>query len=245
MVINIKGYDVIIDDEDYDKITSRTWRVQQKRRGVYFTTYISKHNKKQINLPLHHLIIGRIRGDPRDVDHINRNTLDNRKENLRFATKAQNRWNQGMFKNNTTGYKGVSRYRENQYRATFRWNGHQIVLLVSSDPIECAKAHDMMSIKLYGEFACPNFKDIKYTQEDIDSVYQKAMSNIRANNTSGYTGVAYHKGHKKWISHLRYKGTSYFLGYFNAPEDGARAFDKKLIEVGGNRAKLNFPEEWI
>ena len=45
---------------------------------------------------------------PKQLDHINRNKLDNRIENLRPATSVQNASNRNVFKNNTSGCKGVS-----------------------------------------------------------------------------------------------------------------------------------------
>jgi hypothetical protein len=42
-----------------------------------------------------------------DLDHINRNPADNRIENLRIVTRSQNKQNSGLYKNNTSGFKGV------------------------------------------------------------------------------------------------------------------------------------------
>jgi hypothetical protein len=44
---------------------------------------------------------------PEHIDHIDRNSLNNKIENLRIATKAENGWNRGKNKNNSSGYKGV------------------------------------------------------------------------------------------------------------------------------------------
>lgn len=58
---------------------------------------------------LHHVIWAYTYGEwPRQIDHINRNALDNRLRNLRLATSTINSRNRGVFKNNTSGVKGVS-----------------------------------------------------------------------------------------------------------------------------------------
>lgn len=51
--------------------------------------------------------MGAAKGD-NQIDHINRNRLDNRKQNLRFVTWSENQMNRGTLKtNNTTGFRGV------------------------------------------------------------------------------------------------------------------------------------------
>jgi len=90
------------------------------------------------------------------VDHINGNGLDNRRENLRLCTNAENARNRRLSKNNTTGYKGVD-LDANRYRAQIRVGQKFVYLGRFDDPIEAAKAYDAAAREHYGEFARTNF----------------------------------------------------------------------------------------
>jgi len=82
------------------------------------------------------------------IDHINGNSFDNVWSNLREATYAQNAWNTGMRKNNSSGYKGVSqRGKSGQWFARIQATYGPFD---SSD--EACKAYDFASDYLYGEF---------------------------------------------------------------------------------------------
>ncbi len=67
----------------------------------------------------------------------------------------------------------------------------------------------------------------------------------RADNTSGYKGVTFYPRNGKWMSQLctRTDGrrSNRFLGYFDTPEEAARAYDTESIRVHGEFAHLNFP----
>lgn len=75
----------------------RWWR--HKSSGYAVTKIDSKF------VALHQMILPPIHGV--ETDHINRDRLDNRVENLRYVTKGQNRFNSGGLRNNTSGHKGV------------------------------------------------------------------------------------------------------------------------------------------
>lgn len=86
------------------------------------------------------------------IDHINGNKLDNRKENLRLCTNAQNRINVNKYKNNKSGYKGVS-FHSNLWRATIVRNGKQYSLGYHKSKEEAALAYNIKAKQLFGEFA--------------------------------------------------------------------------------------------
>jgi hypothetical protein len=90
----------------------------------------------------------------REIDHINGIKDDNRFENLRLATRAQNASNKGRTSRNTSGFKGVQwDSRNKKWRALITVNNRQIFLGRHND-IEAAKAaYANAAIKYHGEFA--------------------------------------------------------------------------------------------
>lgn len=75
-----------------------------------------------------------------EVDHKNRNKIDNRWDNLRHATHACNMQNKNMNKCNKTGVPGVYQRRSGKYKATAKANGKQISLGDYGDLLEAALA---------------------------------------------------------------------------------------------------------
>ena len=89
------------------------------------------------------------------VDHVNGNKFDNRKSNLRVATYSENCQNTGPKKNNTTGFKGVSRH-GNKWRASIMVNRKNVHLGSHETPELAAEAYDLAAIKFFGEGAWTN-----------------------------------------------------------------------------------------
>jgi len=109
--------------------------------------------------PLHSMIIGGM------ADHKNGDKLDNRKENLRLATRSENIRNSkkpfhtGDYHKNSSIYKGVMK--RNDYKAKWRaritFNGKRISLGDYDSEIKAAQAYAKKAIELFGEYACINF----------------------------------------------------------------------------------------
>lgn len=101
----------IVDDEDFESMNKYKWYVSS--HGYAMTTTIP------------HLYMHRILNKTPNgflTDHINRNTLDNRKINLRIADKRLNSINRGLQSNNTSGYRGISWSKQCNKWETYIWN---------------------------------------------------------------------------------------------------------------------------
>lgn len=92
------------------------------------------------------------------VDHRDGDGLNNRMDNLRPATCAQNSANQARPVSNTSGYKGVSwRKRDRRWYAYIKVNGKQCHLGSYATAQDAAHAYDAAAIAAWGEYARPNF----------------------------------------------------------------------------------------
>lgn len=89
----------------------------------------------------------------KQADHKNTNRSDNRWDNLREATQAQNKTNLKLRSNNTSGYKGVTwDAKLSKWKAQIGYGGKHIYLGVFSDKEDAKKAYDISAAKLHGDF---------------------------------------------------------------------------------------------
>lgn len=105
-----------------------------------------------------HRVIVELEGlDWLQVDHKNRNPLDNRFSNLRLTTDRQQRANTGKQKNNTSGYKGVSWSRNaKKWCAQTSVYRRHVHLGYFTNKHEAARAYNQAALKYFGEYACLN-----------------------------------------------------------------------------------------
>lgn len=143
-----KGKIAIVDDNCAIEILERNWHYHN--RG-YAGTNVIKNGKRGIIL-MHRVIMDAPKGV--EVDHVNGNKLDNRKENLRLCTHAQNMQNKKIYKSNIQGFKGLTFIKgTGNIRARINKNGKEINLGMFATAEEAAKAYNEAAIKYFGEFA--------------------------------------------------------------------------------------------
>ena len=105
---------------------------------------------------------------PNIIDHIDRNSKNNRIENLRAATKSQNGGNRQKNATNRCNFKGVSMYNNTQqYLARIQIQGKQITLGIFNTKEGAAKAYNQAAIQYFGEFAKVNSLNTDNTEKEF------------------------------------------------------------------------------
>lgn len=177
IVIHVDGVEVLLSAEDRDLLGFR-WTLFDGRG----TPYIARYERRSTIL-LHRVIGSRIVDRPlrRDeqIDHINGNTMDNRRSNLRIATHAENVRNRLAQRNNKSGYKGVYFHaRSQRWRATIQHEGKRHYL-GSFDTAELASAaYTAAADRLYGAFAPdPDLWEHKHRAEGSVSAEPNSVYN--------------------------------------------------------------------
>lgn len=153
MEIELCGYKVLIDDEDYNKINNHNWSIEKHalKKGKQYFRYFE--NTIKTTITLHRLVMKCALHDNKEVDHISGDTLDNRKQNLRICTHTQNMQNVKRRINNRTGYKGVDYKKDHKkYEARINVNKKCIRLGYYNTPEEAHDAYCEASKKYHGEF---------------------------------------------------------------------------------------------
>jgi len=91
------------------------------------------------------------------VDHINHDTLDNRKCNLRVVSPSQNQWNRIKRRNGSSRFKGVYRHPQTgRWMARIRCKRQEIYLGLYQSEEDAAKAYDAASRRLHGNYGLVN-----------------------------------------------------------------------------------------
>ena len=150
-----RGQNALVDSTDYKWLMQWHWRAAwNSHTKSFYAGRGFRIGEKQKTISMHRTILGC--SEREFVDHINHDTLDNRRENLRAATPHQSSFNRQKHADNRSGFKGIRK----------NWNKWQAVIVIGrktlclgsfESKLEAADAYDEAAKKFHREFASLNF----------------------------------------------------------------------------------------
>lgn len=143
-----------VDDEDFEWLSKFNWHKSGKPNRPYAYRNVPQTVPMHFS-SMHRLIMNPKRGE--FVDHKNRDTLDNRKENLRVCTPSENSANQIIRDGFSSAFKGVCWCkRKRKWRATIVCEKIQTHIGYFKLEEDAAKAYNQAAIEKFGQFAALN-----------------------------------------------------------------------------------------
>lgn len=156
-ILLTQGKVALVDDERYEELSWYKWHFSDgyAKRTMY-------RDGKKCQWRMQWSVVGK----PTSglvADHVNRNRLDNRIENLRICTRLENSKNRGVDNRNSSGYKGVYKQvnmirgkRYEYWRVQISSDGKVTTKGSFKTAREAAKAYNKLARRLHGEFASIN-----------------------------------------------------------------------------------------
>lgn len=159
-----QGLVALVDDEDFDRLSRFKWFASRYHNQWYAMRNAGVAEMRRVRkIRMHREVLGLPNGDVVEVDHRNLNGLDNRKGNLRAASRGQNSRNipkreLHMGQPPSSRYKGIYLAKHcGLWRARISLNRKLVQLGYFSSEMAAAQAYDEAALKYHGEFACLNF----------------------------------------------------------------------------------------
>lgn len=157
-----KGKIVLIDDEDFEKVSQYNWISREGRNTSYAKAHIGSWKDRKF-IHLHNLIMNTPAGCI--VDHLDHNGLNNQKSNLRLCTNSQNSKNRTSW--GKSKYLGVSPRRQKDkisWKAEINSENKRKYLGVFESEEAAANAYNVAALELNGKYA--NLNIIEYQIEE-------------------------------------------------------------------------------
>lgn len=162
-----KGLNTLVDADIRRLANALTWGIVHAKGKYIYAIHQERRGGKLSTVKLHQFIADPPNG--LNVDHRNGDTLDNRLQNLRVATKSQNNCNARRSRG-TSRYKGVNHVpNKDRWVARITKDRRTVSLGYFFTELEAAQAYDRAATELHGEFALTNramFPDGFHAEED-------------------------------------------------------------------------------
>lgn len=219
-----EGKFAIVDADVYEELSRYKWRLLKD-----YVARSERANGSHKTILIHRQIMNSPVG--MDTDHRNGNKLDNRRENLRICTTAQNVVNRRKTSSLTSSqFAGVSFDKSTgKWKATIGFNKRQINLGLFDSEEYAARVRDGATIVLFGEFAPPRNLP---NQEPIPYSHREKLP-----QSSKYKGVSFRPDCDKWQAFYCFDYKTILVGYYLTELDAARARDGALITRFGLQAE--------
>ncbi len=220
----------IVDDDLWHELSKYSWYLR------YDNYIVCKINSKMVRM--HRYILNA----PKElnVDHIDNNPLNNKKENLRLCSQSQNCFNKTKtIKSTTSQFKGVSFSKQNNKFMTTIWHNNIKYNLGSYENEYIAGlAYNLKAQELFGEFS--NLNNIELNIEKYEKYKTEILENWNKNKSSQFVGVTYKDN--SYISYITHNKKRIFLGNYKNENMAGLAYNLKKIELNNkdkSQLKLN------
>jgi hypothetical protein len=178
------GDEILFDLEDLPLVSEYAWRVKPSTHHHVKYAHSGYHDGQTVHLKMHRHLLGVT--DPKvTVDHINGDGLDNRRANLRQATRSQQAQNRRSWGRHSK-FRGVTYDKQaKRFRAQLQVRGEIVFRCDARDEIVAALLYDHHSRIHHGDFGRRNFED----DTAIPPEYIPVLEDIRAGRASRYATV--------------------------------------------------------
>ena len=168
-------YSIMIDIDDEQIVRTRHWRLSKKRNKLYV---ISGSYRIKTAVYLHNFILGTKTDYKTQIDHINGNSLDNRRINLRIVNRIENIKNSRVrMDNKTTRIRGISKNKNGKYIVDFYNNGRRYYFKLFSKISHAIYLRYLLETNISNTQICintPGVKDviIKLSEKEKHEIYE-------------------------------------------------------------------------
>jgi hypothetical protein len=146
-----KGYVAFVDDDDFAAVSQKKWGAFHSNGNVYAASQTSRKDGPRRTLFMHRIINETPEG--LHTDHVDGDTLNNCRSNLRSVTRAQNQWNRRADRQGSSKHKGVSwQASTGKWLAMIQANKRRIYLGIFADEEDAARAYASAAVEMFGEF---------------------------------------------------------------------------------------------
>lgn len=231
--ILLSGHRVWFDSADRPIVADHVWHIIHHARAQGDLWYaVTRWNGKR-SVQMATVIMGIL---PTGLvwDHKSGNGLDNRRANLRPATKADNAHNSRGTA--SSGYKGVYPHSGN-WRVMVRTSTGLLCLGSFQDPVHAAWTYDLWCSK---HRPCARLNFPGKTAPELPEPATKQTGQLSRVHKGRYRGVSKVGDRPGWKSQIKINGINKHLGRFASAREAAVAYDAAATAAWGNLAPLNF-----